>query len=195
MFNHDLHQAFGVIAGLFASISYLLYTRAILKGLVKPQRATWFIWSTVSILLLTGLLATGEKEMILVPWAYAIGSSFIFILSLFYGVGGWAKLDLACISCAAISLMVWKIMGTPELPILINLFADLMGGIPTVKKAWQTPLHERNAGWIFFTAGGATNLLAVSRHGWNVVNNSYTVYMFVLSLLITTLIYRPVRSK
>lgn len=192
MFIHDYHWLAARIAGGCAGLSYLLYIREIFLGHVRPQRATWFIWATVSILLLVGLIANGEREMIWVPWAYALGSSIIFLISLKRGMGGWSKLDLACISCAAASLVVWKIMGTPQLPIFINLFADLMGFLPTYKKSIINPLSERNPGWIFFTLGNLFNFFAVT--SWSLPATVYMIYMFCGCLLATILVYRPTKS-
>lgn len=188
VFHHDLHWLAARLAGGCAGVSYLLYLREVFRGHVKPQRATWFIWSCVSILLLAGLIASGEREMIWVPWAYALGSSLIFIASIWRGVGGWSKLDLACIGCAACSLVVWKILGTPQVPIFINLFADLMGFIPTFKKAWHDPRSERNPGWIFFTLGNLFNFGSVTT--WNLPGTVYMIYMFCGCLLVSILVYR-----
>lgn len=208
MFIHDWHWFAARIAGGCAGLSYLLYIYAIFFGHLRPQRATWFIWSMVSILLLTGLIASGEKEMIWIPWAYALGSSVIFLISIWKGVGVWSNkhdqvqegesletlriwLDVVCIALAAGSLVVWKLMGTPELPIFINLFADLMGFIPTFKKSWVSPLSERNAGWILFTIGNAFNFGSVTV--WNLPGTVYMIYMFTGCLLATILVYRPVK--
>ena len=160
------------------------------RGQLKPQRATWLIWSAVAILLLRGLIASGEREMIWVPWAYACGSSFIFLLSLRYGVGGWSKLDIACISGAALSLIVWKILGSPTVPVLINLFVDLLGFLPTFKKSWEDPKSERNIGWVLFTLGNLLNFGSVTT--WNPLGTLYMVYMFVGCGLVTLLTYRPI---
>lgn len=185
---HNWHMIAGYVAGLFAASSYLFYLYGTVRSGIRPQRATWFIWSSVAILLLLGLLAKGERTMIWIPWAYAVGSSIIFATSIFYGVGGWSKLDRWCIACAVTSIVVWRILGTPEMPILINLVADLMGAFPTIIKSWRQPETEHNVGWILFTAGNLFNLLAVEH--WNLANGSYTVYMFTVCTLITLFAYR-----
>lgn len=184
----NVHLWFGYLAGALAALAYLVYIVDIFRLGTRPQRATWLIWSVVSILLLVGLLAKGEQQMIWVPWAFAGGSSVIFLISLWRGVGGWEKLDRICLGGAALSLVVWGLLGTPVVPILINLFVDLMGAIPTVKKVWRDPKSERNFGWIIFTAASTANLFAVK--DWDIANGAYVVYMAVCTWLIVYLAYR-----
>ncbi len=190
---HDIHLLATRLAGGSAAVSYILYIRGVVRQVIIPSRATWFIWAVVSILLLAGLLANGEREMIWIPWTYAVGSSITFLFTIKYGEGGWTKLDVACISCAASSLVVWKIMGTPQLPIMINIFADLMGFLPTFKKSVIEPLKERNPGWILFLIGNFFNFFTVTK--WSRESGIYAVYMFAGCLLTTILVYRPVSEK
>lgn len=209
MFIHDYHWLAARIAGGCAGLSYLLYIYQIVFGSVRPQRSTWLIWSVISILLLKGLLASGEREMIWIPWSYAIGSSMIFAISLWRGVGFWTTpddeseklkpweiwLDIICIVLVGSSLVVWKILGTPQIPIFINLFADLVGFIPTFKKSVKNPLSERNVGWICFTAGNFVNFFSVTSWHWLEPKTIYMIYMFCGCLMATVLVYRPIQMK
>ncbi len=42
---------FGIIAGILSFSAYIFYIAAILKGTTRPNRATWFIWSAIGVII------------------------------------------------------------------------------------------------------------------------------------------------
>ncbi|MEI6528551.1 MAG: hypothetical protein WCO10_02670 [bacterium] len=89
--NFDLKTVLGIVAGVIAFIAYVVYIKAILKGETKPNRATWFIWSFVGLVLATSYYYSGAENTIWVPFVEFIGPLAIAILSIKYGEGGQAK--------------------------------------------------------------------------------------------------------
>ena len=77
----DLHNVAGVIAGFLSIPASLFYIRAILKGETRPNRASWFIWSVISIIILITYWYSGARETIWMPVSYAFCSTIIFLFS------------------------------------------------------------------------------------------------------------------
>lgn len=100
LFTLSIPATLGLISGAFLIIGYLPYIYEVLRKTTVPNRASWFIWSLSTAIILFGVDATGTHEAIWVPIADAVGCFSIFVFSIFLGTGGWSKTD-------KISLAVW----------------------------------------------------------------------------------------
>ncbi len=85
----DVLLVFGILAGLLSVISYIPYVLDTLKGSTKPERATWFIWSVLTTILLFAQLAKGATNSIWLTVVQTFGPILIFLLSIKYGEGGF----------------------------------------------------------------------------------------------------------
>lgn len=184
-----MYALYGVLAGACSIAAYLRYITAIYRNSTRPNRATWFIWTIVSCILLASYAATGARTTLWVPISYAVGSLAIFLLSLWRGEGGWTRFDRTCLSGVVLSLFLWWYFRTPIVALLMNLSIDLMGALPTIRKSWLQPEGEDRYAWLLWAAGNTLNLLAVK--SWTFANAAYTVYMFLGAGLICVLVWRP----
>ena len=174
----------GVIAGIFSAISYVPYIISIVRKKTIPARATWIIWSALSFIILASYYYSGARSTIFLPLAYTIGSTLTMILSIFYGVGGWSKLEQACLATVAISLVTWWYFDSPFVALLMNMLVDSTGSLPTIKKVYQYPSSEDKTAWTLFFVGSVFNVLAISRWTWNIA-----LYPVVLLILIATIFF------
>lgn len=157
----SLPEYIGIISGLFLIVGYIPYTYEIFKGTSVPNRASWFIWSLSTATILIGVHETGTNEAIWVPIADAIGCFLIFILSIFFGTGGWSKTDKISLFISAISLLIWWYTGDAIIALITNLLIYVSGYIPTIKKSITNPQTESLAAWTCFLIGVVLNLLTV----------------------------------
>ena len=126
----------------------------------------------------------GARLTIFLPLAYAIGSTLVAILSIFYGIGGWGKLDRVCLATVALSLVVWWYFDSPFIALLMNMIVDSTGSIPTIKKVYLHPGSEDKTAWSLFFIGSAMNILAINRWTWGIA-----FYPVVLLALIGTIFF------
>jgi hypothetical protein len=171
------------LAGIISLAAYVPYILSILRKETKPNRASWIIWAIVSTIIALSYREAGASYAFLAPVGYAVGSTIVFILSIRYGVGGWTPFDRKCLIGAAISLVLWEIFDSPMSALLINLFINLLGTLPTARKALYQPETESKVAWSLFFLGSIVNLFAVEN--WTFSMAVYPVSMIFLIGIVT----------
>lgn len=183
------HTIIGIIAGFFSFMGFVPYLITLFQGKTQPNRASWWIWGTLGLILGVSYYSSGARDTMWVPAIYAICQMLIAILSLKYGKGGWNRFDRACLSAAGISLFLWWYFNSPLIAIFINLAIDSLGALPTLKKSYYEPETEDLLSWALFFTANTLNLFAVEH--WSAELLAYPLYLFCLSGTIVTLLLRP----
>lgn len=188
-----MHDYAGMLAGLFALLAFIPYVFAILRRMTKPNRASWWIWTAVGGLLIASYRSSGAEATIWVPVSFTVGPLSVALLSLKYGEGGWGPFDSKCLLGAALGVVLWLCLRNPIAGLVVFLFIDFMGALPTLKKAYLEPWTEDKLAWSLWITGNTLNLLAVQR--WTFADAAYTLWMFVGSGTIAVLVLTPGRRN
>lgn len=189
----DIFAIAGKAAGIISFIAFIPYIVSILRKKTVPNRASWWIWAIVGFMLAGSYYSSGAEHTIWVPVSYAVGPLITAILSIKYGEGGWTVFDRWCVTGAVVSLIPWFLFNSPLIALLINLFIDFLGALPTIRKAYRKPEDEDRLAWILFFTGNTINMLSVGRLDFAIV--VYPVYMFLASGLITAFLFFRPREK
>ncbi|HAK55712.1 MAG TPA: hypothetical protein DCP38_09555 [Acidobacteria bacterium] len=185
----ELTVAAGRLAGLLSLAAFVPYIVAILRGQTRPNRATWWIWTTNGLVLGASYYSSGAENTIWVPVSYVVGPMLTALLSLRYGEGGWSAFDRTCLAGAGTGLALWWWFNSPEVALVMALAVDFAGALPTIRKAYRAPETEDRTAWALFIAGNTVNLLAVE--AWRFAIAVYAVYMFLASGTIALLVLKP----
>ena len=186
--SDDIRLIIGITAGSLSLIAYILYNIAILRGTTRPSRATWWILTLVGFLILASYYSEGARTTIWVPLAYFIGPLVIALLSLKYGRGGWTRLDRFCFAGAVVSMVFWFLTSSALIALLINIFIDFLGLLPTIKKSYRWPRTEDKTAWIFEAVASLINLFAIQ--AWTFEIYVYPLYLVIVNGLIAMLLIR-----
>jgi nitrogen fixation-related uncharacterized protein len=178
----------GAIAGIFALAGFIPYWRAILQGKTHPNRATWWIWSFVGVVIAFSYRAAGANSTMWVPITYVIGPLVTSLLGIKFGEGGWTKLDRICLVGVGIGAILWGLNRSPHLTLGINIGIDFLGALPTIHKSFCHPDSEDRLAWLLFSIANALNLLAIDLWLWQIV--IYPIYMFLVCITIYSLLWR-----
>lgn len=182
----DITAIAGQVAGIVAFAAFVPYIFAILRGQTKPNRATWIIWTAVGFLLAVSYYSSGARHTIWVPVSYIIGPLVILLLSMKYGKDVWTWFDCCCLIGVASSLFFWWIFDSPLAALLINIFIDFLGALPTIRKVYYEPQSEDRLAWAMSAMAGVINLFAVEE--WTFAISVYPIYIFCGNGLIVSLI-------
>jgi uncharacterized protein with PQ loop repeat len=186
------YETIGIIAGVLALVGYIPYIYSIFKGVTKPNRATWIIWTVVGGLLAFSYLEEGDSNAIWLPLGYFIGPLFVAILSIWYGYSEWNRLDKICLGIALCSIVPWILSDDATITLLVNVLIDAAGAIPTLVKTYREPETEDLTAWAIFFIANTLQLFAISTLHISIV---YPIYLFFLAAGMVLLILKDHLKK
>lgn len=172
-------------SGIITALAYLPYILAILEegSTVRPNRASWFVWWVIDATSVAALLAAGAYMAIPMFAAFTIGSTAVLYLSIKRGEGGFEKLDLTCVSIAAIGIWLWISSGDPVLAIFALMVAAVAGTMPTILKSWRNPLSEDFLTWAIFTSGGFLGVMAIDSASFAAFAPPFNIFFLQVMIL------------
>ncbi len=185
----EWQPAISFVASALSFLYFVPYIITIFQGKTRPNRASWWIWSTNGAILCAGYAVAGGGNTL---WALAcavFGQILIAILSLKYGEGGWNRFDRNCFIGAAIGLILWQHFNSPSIAIACSLLIDFIAALPTVKKCYHEPQTENFLAWAIYEIGSLLNLLTLSE--WSLQLIAPPVYVFLINTTIVILLLRP----
>ncbi len=158
---------------------FIPYWWAIWQQKTRPNRATWWIWTIVGVLIAFSYRAAGAESTIWVPISYVIGPFGTALLSIKFGEGGWTQLDRTCLLGVGIGLILWGVARSPYLTLGMNIGIDFLGALPTIRKSLRDPYSEDLFSWLLFALSSIVNLLAIDR--WELSIAIHPIYILLIS--------------
>jgi hypothetical protein len=187
-----IYSIIGAIAGVCSLAGFIPYWWAIWQGRTRPNRATWWIWLVVGIIIAASYRAVGASATIWVPLSYVVGPFVTSLLGIKFGQGGWTRFDRFCLLTAALSLVLWRVSSSPDLALAINIGIDVLGALPTIRKSLSDPYTEDLLAWLLFFVANTLNVVAIERWNWQVA--IYPVYMFCITSTIFWVLWQGRRK-
>ncbi len=188
MLDEGARLLIGQVAGGLSFFAYILYYISIVQGRSRPNRATWIILTVVGVLIAASYYASGARNTMWVALAYTVGPLIAAILAFKYGEGGTTRFDIYCLVGCAASVILWVLSENPVYTLVINIFIDFLGILPTLKKSFIDPLSEDGLAWSVTTFSNLLNIFAIELWVFSVA--VYPVYMLIVNGLVTTFIFR-----
>jgi hypothetical protein len=150
---------FWIIGTLILSlISPISYTRSMLAGKAKPHRITRLIVWLASVAGILGVMHSTSLPGKIFAYIFLARATYLLIMSMIYGIGGMAKLDLYCLGIGILALVAYVVTKNGTITILLGIIADLIGYVPTFVKTYHDPGSEDP---VFFTIEGFASLFGV----------------------------------
>lgn len=182
----------GILAGLLNIIAFIPYIFTTFGWSIRwnlqiyrtnqstrPNRATWFIWAFIGVLISLSSLKSGATNTIWVPIVLTAGPLIVAIISIKYGEGGWTRFDKLCLAGAFAAVMIWLLSGSAPAALLMSIIADAFGLAPTILHAYRKPEEENKLAWTLFFLGDVANLFAVT--SWSLP--SFPIWIFTLYMV------------
>lgn len=182
-----MSTTFGLASGALTLISYLPYTKDILARKVKPERASWLIWSVTGGIAFFSQLASGATNSLWFLGLDCLGSLLIFGLSIRYGFGDFNKQDARALKLAGLGLILWVLSSNSTYALIFIIIIDAIGGILTAWKAFEHPDTETYSMWLILWAASGCAILSVGV--FNAKLLAYPFYFFVANFIIIASIF------
>ena len=160
-----MQKFFAIASGVLSLIAYAPYAFAMIKskGVVRPNRAGWFVWWLVDATMLWALYSAHAYSAMPMFAGFTLGSTVILLLSLKGGDMKFTRLDVGCVAVALVGIVVWRMFAidNPAFSVVANVGALIMGTIPTIMKSLTNPESEDLLTWKIFATGGICGVLAI----------------------------------
>jgi len=158
-----MYKLLGFASAVCVLVSYVPYLKDIFANRTKPERASWFIWTALGLIIFLTQLAQGASSSLLLPGFETVFTLIVFILSIKFGTGGVTKQDILGLIAAVIGLIIWFQTKQPIFALLTAIFVDLVGTVLTIIKTYQDPSSETLVTWVLVSLAGILSLLSVGR--------------------------------
>ncbi|MEO8862882.1 MAG: hypothetical protein ABI354_00970 [Candidatus Saccharimonadales bacterium] len=158
-----------------------------LKGKAKPHRITRLIVWLASVAGVLGVMHSASLPGKIFAFIFLARATYLLIMSVIYGVGGMAKLDLYCLGIGILALAAYVVTKNGTITISLGILADLIGYIPTFVKTYRKPDSEDP---IFFTIEGLASLFGVFAVWSLQAAILFPIYFTLSSFTVVSLIYR-----
>lgn len=175
----------GFVINLIGVYSYILAT---LKGEIKPNRVTFFIWPLAPLIIFAGQLTKGVGAQSLFSLFVGITPLFVLIATFFNKKSVWklTAFDLSCGALSLIGLTLWLITKEGNFAIFFGILSDALASLPTVVKSYSHP--ETEIAWPWFTALLFSVLTLLTIKKWEFATSGFALYYAVDVLIIWFLV-------
>jgi hypothetical protein len=151
----------GVLAGAIGLADTLPYVRDTLRGVTRPHRGTWLIWSVLAVVACLSQHADGASWSLVLTASQAAFTGYVFLLAVRHGEGGLSAFELAMMGVACAGLAGWLLADRPVVAVACVIAADLGAAAMMTPKAYRDPYSETLATYGLASVAGACAAAAV----------------------------------
>lgn len=175
----------GVAIQFLTAVGYVIDT---IKGKVKPNRVSWFLWMLAPGIAFFAEIKQGVGLQSLLTFIVAFVPLMVLTSSFVNKKSYWklSTLDFICGAFSLAGLILWLVTKTGNIAIIFSILADMMASIPTVVKAYKEPESE---GALVFWAGvilGGLTILTINN--WTIAVAAYPIYILIMNLVIASFV-------
>ena len=183
----EIAPVLGVLAVLVGLADTFPYVRDTLRGVTRPHRGTWLVWSTLAIVVFLSQRADGASWSLLMAGAQALLTGLIFGLSIRRGEGCACSGDWILTGLAFTGVLGWIVADEPVIATVCVVIADLIGAGLMLPKAYRDPHSETLSTFALASLSGALGAGAVGAFAPALL--LYPVYFCVVNGALALLLY------
>lgn len=172
---------FVLVAAAFNAVGTVAYAAGTLRGRIRPNRVTWFLWALAPLVAFAAQLTEGVGIRSLTTLMVGLGPLVILGCSFIGRNAYWAssRFDLACGGLSLLGLVLLPLLRDGNVSIMLSITADAWAAAPTVRKAFRWPDSEGRRVYLLAAASAAITLLTVDELSF--AGCGFPAYMLVLS--------------
>ncbi|MBX4187490.1 MAG: hypothetical protein KW802_04575 [Candidatus Doudnabacteria bacterium] len=177
----------GGISIAIAFVSYIPYFWHIYQGKTKPHAFSWLIWG---ILQAIGFAAQLVGHGGAGTWATAVTSLICFTIA---GVAFWKGenkfilFDWLSLAGAGLAIFFWWLTSSPVISVILITISDLIGFLPTYRKAYHKPNEETLISYMLSTLKEVISLFALSHY--NFLTGFYITMVSIANMTFVTMVF------
>ena len=183
-----LNQNFVYLGLLFSVISGYIYLADVLKGKVKPNKVTYFLWALAPFVAFFAEIKQGVGIQSLFTFITGFIPLSIFVASFVNKKSYWKlnRFDFICGALSLFGLLLWYATKVGNIAIAFGILADGLAYIPTIIKSYYHPETENGYSYLLSAVSAGITLLTVKI--WNFETYSFPVYLLIIDVIVFILI-------
>lgn len=191
-----MKEIFGIIALILTLLAFLPYIHAIRYGHIRPHAFSWIIWGITTLLVFFAQLADrGGLGAWPIGFSGAITLYVAFLAYRHQADESVTRADWFFFLLALTALPSWALTSNPLWAVLILTTVDLLGFIPTFRKAYYAPFEEMITLYGFTLLRNIFALGALENYSLTTVTFPAVLSFASLALILMLLYRRRVLEK
>ncbi len=188
-----LNENFVYLGLILSSIGGITYLVATLRGLVQPNKVTWFLWALTTLVTFAAEIRQGVGVQAWLTFTAGLSPLLVFLASYVNKRAYWGvhRLDVAAGILAVAGIVIWLVTRTGDVAIAANIAASVLAGFPTIVKAYQYPETEHPRAYALGASAGLLTLLTIRT--WNFATYAFPADLLLINALIAILAARRSR--
>ncbi|KKP67163.1 MAG: hypothetical protein UR68_C0013G0033 [Candidatus Roizmanbacteria bacterium GW2011_GWA2_35_19] len=188
-----MKESLGIITIILSVIGHTPYIVDTIRGKTKPHLFTWLTWSIIVTLAFFGQWISGGGAG---SWGTGVTGAIVIIIAILAfrkGTKDVTRLDKVFFIGSIISIIPWYITKNPIFSIILVTLIDALAFVPTIRKTINNPASETLFTYLLNILRHGLSLFALGR--FNFTTALYPIYLLVMNLLMTIIIYYPKIKK
>ena len=186
-----------LLGGLINVVGFIVYNKKIISGLVKPNMATWILFSFLSVLNVASyLVITQDLVKGLLPLTSTMATLSVLIIAVVKGQ--FSKLnvyDNLALLIGGMSGLAWLIFKSAGMANLILQISIIISFIPTYRGIVKGNNTEKIFPWLTWTASYAIMALVVVLKNGQGIDYVYPLVVGILHLGVGILCVKKISSN
>jgi hypothetical protein len=147
----ELGVALSVTASIIQLAAFVLFNRQTLRGLSKPNCATWLMWVCITVLNTANYKELSGDIVDLLPFVSSIACILTFFFTLWRGkFSKLKKFELLTLCVGVLSPFVWWCFHSAFYANVLVQVALIISMIPTYRDVWREPESEDCRPWLMW---------------------------------------------
>lgn len=190
-----LNENFVILGVVIASIGNFSYLVDTLKGKVKPNRVTFFLWALAPLIAFVAEIKQGVGIQSLTTFIVGFNPLLIFFASFINKKSAWklGYFDFICGGFSLIGLLLWYLTKVGNVAILFSILADGLAGMPTLVKSYRYPETENS--WAYLTAAISALITLLTIRVWDFAHYAFPLFIFIIASIFYILIQFKLRKR
>lgn len=181
----EIRLFFAICSAVIATFGFYQYIRDILKRKTEPHLYTWLIWLITASIATAGVYVGGGGYTFFNMLLGTVSVLVVVALSIRYGSKNITVSDTIVLISALGAIVVWWQFENALLAVLMATAIDVIGYIPTYRKAYSKPYTETVSAWMWFAVAPACGLAALAEY--NALTTTYLAVIIVANILVVAI--------
>ena len=185
----DFKVLIGALSAIVALLNYLPYLVGVVKETLHPHAFSWIIFTIITATISIAQFSEGAGAG---AWATGATSLITFVIALYALKNGGYRItrsDQVSFAGALIAIPAWIITANPLVAIIFLTGIEILGFLPTYRKAWRKPHDESVLAFSLTIVKYGLALVAMSTY--TLTTMLFPVALLILSsILIAEIVWR-----